>query len=305
MVVRATGDGAGVGGPGRAGARRAGPGEERQAERRRAAFRNFMLRHGLTPAEWARLAGLANGNALYNFLAGRSATLSQPTLQRLADALPGVLVSDIFGETEAKRRDLSAFAAPEPLPASERVGRTAVRSAARAGFWRRAYELPGADQAEVAFAPPPEGRVDEAVRIDDDHCDQLFPPGACALVQRLGEGEAAVLREGDAVVVVRSRRRPPPARARARGVTAASVVEHEVTVRQVSRAEAPEGGGEGMCLVWRSRCPDYRDVVPLPSPYGGGEFACTLEPDDAGRRTRYEVVGVVLYALVPARALPD
>ena len=75
-------------------------------------------------------------------------------------------------------------------------------------------------------------------------------------------------------------------------------------MRQVSRAEAPEGGGAGMCLAWRSRSPDHRDVVPLPWPYRGGEFACALEPDGADRRTRYEVVGVVLYALVPARTLP-
>lgn len=60
-----------------------------------AALRSFMERRGLKPHPWAQSAGIRS-STLYNFLAGKSATLSSETLERLAQAA-GASVDEILG----------------------------------------------------------------------------------------------------------------------------------------------------------------------------------------------------------------
>lgn len=65
-------------------------------EQRRAYLREFMHRRGLTPASWSRKAG-RSPNTLYSFLKGRTASLTQGTLEALA-AGEGVTVAEIIGD---------------------------------------------------------------------------------------------------------------------------------------------------------------------------------------------------------------
>lgn len=64
---------------------------------RRAALQAFMAAKGLKPHPWAQAAGLRS-SALYNFLAGRSHSLTTDTLQKLARAA-GATVDEILSGT--------------------------------------------------------------------------------------------------------------------------------------------------------------------------------------------------------------
>lgn len=242
---------------------------ERTAEARRKAFRRFMEKNELTPSEWARLAGLPTPNAIYNFLAGRAQSLSIDTSRRLADAL-GVLVSDIFGETEQK-------APREPEIVTPKYDRVSLKSIAKAGLWRRTYEIPGADQIEIAVVQPSEIKVDEAVRVEDNSCNALFPPGTYAMVSR-----TTAPRIGDAVVVQRSR-------------TKGAITEHEITIREV------QADGDGAKLVWRSFAPEYQGSMPIPWPYHGEAFERQVPEDKKPWRYSYRLLGVVVLAQMAAR----
>lgn len=239
------------------------------ADLRRRAFRTFMLRHNLNPAEWARLAGLPTANALYNFLNGRSAGLSQDTLQRLSDAVPNTLVSDLMGETAAKRIE------PEQ---DERIKTIKVMSVARAGLWRRLYEIPSADQEEVTIVQQPLTPVDEAVLISDDSCDRLYPNGSYALIKRLDQG--GTVEDGDTVVVQRTRRRR-------------NIDEHEVTIRQINCER-------GNRLIWCSSNAAFRGDVEMPERYSE-PFNVTEYTGERTEQVRYRIIGVVQMAQTPNR----
>jgi transcriptional regulator with XRE-family HTH domain len=60
------------------------------AEARRQALRDLLRREGLTLTELARRAGMRRANALYNFLHGRSLSLSSRSLTAIRAALPHV-----------------------------------------------------------------------------------------------------------------------------------------------------------------------------------------------------------------------
>ena len=53
------------------------------AERRRTVLRQLLKRHNMRPADLARRAGLPTTNAIYNFLNKHSASLSQPTIEKI------------------------------------------------------------------------------------------------------------------------------------------------------------------------------------------------------------------------------
>ena len=66
-----------------------------RARQRRVALRQFMDRNGLTRAELARRAGLSNGNAITNFLNGRTESLAVRTLEKIARAYPGTTLEEL------------------------------------------------------------------------------------------------------------------------------------------------------------------------------------------------------------------
>lgn len=239
------------------------------ADLRRKAFRSFMLKNNLSPAEWARLSGLPTANAIYNFLNGRSSGLSQDTLQRLADALPNTLVSDLMGETAAKRIEYES---------DERIKSVKVRSICKAGLWRRLYDIPSADQEDITIIQEPNAPIDEAVLVSDDSCDRLYPKGSYALIRKMRSGE--IVDDGDTVVVMRSRRRR-------------NIEEHEVTIRQVDT-------DHGNRLVWRSSNMSLYGEVKMPPRYWE-PFTVTENTGDRTEQVRYEIVGIVQLAQTPNR----
>src|SRR4051812_19045395 len=68
--------------------------------RQRHALRQVIDQLDFTAAEWARKAGLPNANSIYNFLAGASRSLHPRTIEKLAEALPGMTVGQLLGEAK-------------------------------------------------------------------------------------------------------------------------------------------------------------------------------------------------------------
>lgn len=65
------------------------------ADRQRAALRRFMVQRNLTNHGWTRAAGIAN-NTLRNFLIGKTESMTDANLRRLAQAA-GVAIDVMFG----------------------------------------------------------------------------------------------------------------------------------------------------------------------------------------------------------------
>ena len=63
---------------------------EATAAARRYVLRELMAQEGLTPTELSRRAGFSSANAIYNFLGGRSLSLSSNSLAAIRAALPHV-----------------------------------------------------------------------------------------------------------------------------------------------------------------------------------------------------------------------
>jgi len=84
---------------------------EATAEARRYALRELLAQTGLTPTELARRARLPSPNAIYNFLAGRTLSLSSNSLAAIRAALPHIdLTRLVVG-------DLGTPASEPPAPA--------------------------------------------------------------------------------------------------------------------------------------------------------------------------------------------
>lgn len=188
-----------------------------------------MTRHDLKAAEWARQAGLSTPNSLYNFVSGRSKTLSQETLEKLASAVPGATVTEIIGESPAT---------------GVRAATVQVRVGAGAGMWRQSYETPM--EPPVYLALQPGVHADEAVLVLDRHADALYPPGAYVGVHAFASLPRP-LRDGDVVLVHRIR-----------------AGRHEVTLREI---RCP--GGDFAQLVFRSSQPELSTTIGMPWPYAG------------------------------------
>jgi hypothetical protein len=155
------------------------------SEQRRRALRAVLRERELSPAEWARMAGLPNANTLYNFMNGHTDLLSDATLKALARAIPGASVSEILGETP---------------PRVAKLRLVACRTEARLGGWRPSYETMMPTTVEL---PMPDGvDADEVVRIVDGHADQLYPAGTYVAITSFAS-LARPLRGGDRVLLHR------------------------------------------------------------------------------------------------------
>jgi hypothetical protein len=134
-----------------------------QATRRRAALEKWLDRHDLTPMEAARAAGLVNANALYNFLKGRTKSLSQQTLERLNAAVPGSSLHDLTGVRER---------------AAVHARRVAVWAIARAGVFEP--KLPSWRHDDVLL-PLDEKLLDDgacAVLVGRPGAEEIYPEGS-------------------------------------------------------------------------------------------------------------------------------
>ena len=93
---------------------------ERDAEARRAALRQLLRDNNFTPTQLARKAGLPRANALYNFLNGRSASLSVITLAQIGAALPwvdltGLVLPDVSGSETRMQYSRTELVGPVKL----------------------------------------------------------------------------------------------------------------------------------------------------------------------------------------------
>ncbi len=173
-----------------------------RAQARRVAFKTVMNRAAVTPTELARLAGLSNPNSIYNFLNGRSSSLSQATMESILAALPGVTQEVLTGNLP---RGEPAFQ-PGNLWAASRDGWPVLTAEAEAGVWRRSARLAPARWALVPMPSdlPPPGPAAFAVRLKGTGADGLYPQGTTAVCLPLTQMLPAI-RSGCRVLVRRER----------------------------------------------------------------------------------------------------
>lgn len=212
--------------------------DEDEAKRRRRALKSFMQQHELSPASWAKSAGLSNANAIYNFLSGQSRSLSQRVLERLTRVVPGAAIHDLMGG--GPDQGSTAYV---PL--------LRVRATAQVGGWRNTYEANPWLNASIQIAVPPIVPADEAVQILDGHCDQIYPEKSCVCVQTLVTLNRD-LRDGDMVLVdaTDAQRR------------------HEVTIRRITALSDDKLG----LTFAASGALAAQPAVEIPTPYIGQHF---------------------------------
>lgn len=107
------------------------PLSDEDAAKRRATFQKFLDDRGITPTKVAREAGFPTANIFFNFLHGRTKSLSLTTLEKVASAY-GITISMFTGEA-----------------GSSSVRTITVRAEAQAGRFRPAFDLPLPEQSEV------------------------------------------------------------------------------------------------------------------------------------------------------------
>ena len=174
------------------------------AERRRTALLAFMKDSGLKPAAWARQAGVSP-NGIYNFLNGRSDSLSQRVLESLA-AAAGSPISRLLGETTPAGNIVTPPVAPgEPRRRRDDAPPAAMRDVIMipdldqmmpAGEWS-----PAATLSRGAW-PMARGYFEGVLGIRD--------AARLAAVEIKGDSMAPTLRAGDRVLVDRGDRQPSP-----------------------------------------------------------------------------------------------
>jgi hypothetical protein len=112
------------------------------AERRRRALKQALDGHNLTPTEASRAAGLVTPNSIYNFLSGRSNSLSQATMERLARAIP-----------DASLEELAGFRGTAIEPRT-----IMVKTPAKAGVFKDTFERPAEPGRDPAARQPKDDR---------------------------------------------------------------------------------------------------------------------------------------------------
>lgn len=173
---------------------------EAAAQRRRRALQAFIDRLDITPADLARTLGLTNANAIYNFFAGRSASLSLPVIEAILDQFDDLTFEELTG----RRMPSSHTAASRPALDPARM--VAVTAMAAAGVWvdERADNTsgPGIVLALPAIAAPL-GVGGFAVRVGTPGAEAAYPAGSILACRPLGSGEPLAL--GSRVIVRRKR----------------------------------------------------------------------------------------------------
>ena len=114
-----------------------------------AALKRFMEAHGLKPHPWAQAAGLRS-STLYNFLSGKSLSLSGDTLERLAKAAGATVDEILSGEKTNKQAQ-----GPD------------VWIRFSVGVFGRLFEMEKPVQVQRPAGVPPEVEV-VAARVDGD-----------------------------------------------------------------------------------------------------------------------------------------
>jgi hypothetical protein len=184
----------------------------------------------VSAAEWARLAGLSNANAIYNLQAGRSEHLSVPVLQKLAKVFEDIDLSTVTGEISSTQR---------------KIRRMTVKMVAVQGVWRDQADAPLDEQYDISVPDNVDGSF--AVRVVGQHADEMLPDDSHVIIEEVGRFLGAFY-SGIWVLVRRNRGR-----------------QVEVTLRTLTSDR--EGK---WWLMARSKSPDQTmPSVPVPWPYEG------------------------------------
>nr|WP_294517149.1 hypothetical protein [uncultured Rhodopila sp.] len=162
-----------------------------RSERSRRALKQALDIAGMTPTMAARGAGFKTPNTIYNFLKGRSDSLSQNTLERLSEVIPGASLASLTG--------LEPFDAV--VPAHSYVS---VRAAITAGLWQPAFDLPYQQQYQV---PMPVTKDQQAagvfgVEVREPGAEKKFRAGSILLCLPIHAYEDHLL-NGDWVILQR------------------------------------------------------------------------------------------------------
>jgi repressor LexA len=232
---------------------------EREAAQRRRAFQKFIDDHNLQPHTWAKESGLSNANAIYNFLGGRSTSLSLRTLNALA-AGKGYLVEEMMGKPRKSGR----------RPSSDLTATVQIIGEVQAGAWRAALTYPAGDQYELTL---PSGDRFPGIKryglvVRGDSMDKIYPPGTVVVVVRFAD-IGQLPKTGDKVVVLRR---------------SSGNAEYEATIKEYERDR------RGRHVLWpRSSDPEFQEPFILTSPdlpvsLGSEQLPLTVfaAPIDAG-----------------------
>lgn len=134
-------------------------------KRSRAALQSFMDAKGLKPHPWAQAAGLRS-STLYNFLAGRSHSLTSDSLQRLAQAAGATVDEILSGKPAAPHKPSRLEEAPPRQPTPTSTG-PVVPIKWLVGVYGRLFEMDRAVEVSRPVGVPP-GVEAVAARVDGD-----------------------------------------------------------------------------------------------------------------------------------------
>jgi hypothetical protein len=156
------------------------------ADRRRAGLRALMQAKSINPTTLAQMSGLTSPNALFNFLHGRTQSLSLDLIEPILRAFPDVSFRELTGlkpGSSGNRHDAGGAPTPPVFVSVETSG----------GVWQPKFELP-ADQW-TALAVPDHVAANTAglfgVRVRTPGADMLYPDGTVLICRRLGRGHPA------------------------------------------------------------------------------------------------------------------
>jgi hypothetical protein len=137
-----------------------------KAEHRRDALRHALAAANMRPSDAARAAGFTTANQIFNFLNGRANSLSQDTIERLAQVIPGSSIASLTAN-ETRQAPISA------------IQGVIVRAVAEGGKMRDSFDVPKREQFEVALPVEPEHQRAGAfgVSVHAPGFERVFPNG--------------------------------------------------------------------------------------------------------------------------------
>lgn len=201
------------------------PDEQALAKKRRALVESTMTAKNISAAEWARRAGVASGT-LYNFLKGRSTSLSARTIELLARAVQ-VPSSSLMLDAER--------------PRTLAVEGILIRGEVQAGSWLESAEWPASDWREVGVpgVPAPYKEVSFGMIVSGPSMNEVYPDGSIVVCVPLMDFHREP-RLGDRVIVQRERA----------GL-------YEITVKELALVDGRPA------LIPRSNNPAHQKAIPI------------------------------------------
>jgi repressor LexA len=196
------------------------------AELRRARLLAVMRERGMSAAEWTRAAGVSSGT-LYNFLNGRSASLSVAVIEKLAKAAALTPASLLLIEDSQIISEIQT---------------TKVIGQVQGGAWSESLEWSAEEYFEILVPiPAPYKAVAFGLKVVGPSMNLLYPDGTFLVCVNVNEFHRPP-RSGDRVIARRQR---------------ADL--YETTVKEVARR------GDAHFLIPRSDHPAHQKAVPLES----------------------------------------